>query len=318
MAGLAIVAGLMLVRGRASGRARRVVTALMLVWGAGAVAFETWAFRSPDYYPLMSSLGWVFVGMLVGLRSARGVRTARRRPKEERKSEGAEDEKRSEGMDAPIPTGAGEALRKLGVRERDVLASIAADLTPEGRYTERLVVVTRERLLALSQADGVVDDGDAEYAPGISRDGRNDDPPWEVELDVPVADIEEMRAEALVGGGRLALRTSEVAGPPGVVAHYTNTHAHAYQGLAKRMGEHIAARKKEAEGEGKGEDEGKGERDSKADAKELSFADVGDDKRRNCPTCGRRLPENSEVCRRCVKRGRTILRLLGMSAQYWV
>ncbi|MHC4248882.1 MAG: ABC transporter ATP-binding protein [Planctomycetota bacterium] len=323
MAGLAIVAGLMLVRGRASGRARRVVTALILVWVAGAVAFETWAFSSPTYRPLMSSLGWVFVGMLVGLRSARGVRTARRRPKEEKRAEGAEGEKRPEGMDAPIPTGAEDALRKLGVRERDILASIAADLTPEGRYTERLVVVTRERLVTLAQADGLADEGDAEYSPGISRDSGNDDPPWEVALDVPVADIEEIHAEALVGGGRLALRTSEVAGPPGVVAHYTNTHAHAYQGLAKKMGEHIAARKKAEDKEKdkeKGEDDGKddGELDDKEDAKELSFADVGDDKRRNCPTCGRRLPENSEVCRGCVKRGRTILRLLGMSAHYWV
>jgi hypothetical protein len=81
MAGLAIVSGLMAIRSRTSGRAKRVLTVLTLLWVAGAVAFETWAFRSPTYNPLLASLGWVFVGMLVGLRTVRGVRTMRPLPK---------------------------------------------------------------------------------------------------------------------------------------------------------------------------------------------------------------------------------------------
>jgi len=312
MAGLAIAAGLAMVRGRrATGPARRVATALLVVWVAGAVAFETWAFRSPNYFPLMSSLGWILVGMLAGLRAARGSRT-RRRPKEDR-SDGPDDKKKPEGMDAPLPSEAKNALAKIGVREDDMLASIAADLTPEGSYAEGLVVVTRERLATLSPADDL-DDAGAASSPVGPRDSVSDDALWEIALDVPLADIEAVHAEALVGGGRLALRTSDADGPPVAVAHYTNTHARAYQGLAKRLGEHIAARKKK-ERRGDEEDGGKSDPDEK---EELSFADIGDRKRRNCPTCGMRLPDNSEVCRRCVKRGRTILRLLKMSAQYWV
>jgi len=312
MAGLAIAAGLAMVhRRRASGPARRVATALLVVWLAGAVVFETWAFRSPTYFPLMSSLGWVLVGMLAGLRAARGSRAGRRRPKE-KKAEGPGDEKRPEGMDAPLPPGAEDELAKTGVREGDILASIAADLTPEGRYAEGLVVVTRERLAVLSPAEDL-DDAGASSSSGGPRDTASDDAPWEIALDVPLADLEAVHAEALVGGGRLTLRTSDADGPPVAVAHYTNTHARAYQGLAKRLGEHIAARKKKNCGDG--DDGGEPDPDEQ---KELCFADIGDGKRRNCPTCGRRLPQGSEVCRNCVKRGRTILRLLKMSAQYWV
>ncbi|MHC4502101.1 MAG: hypothetical protein ACYTFI_02265, partial [Planctomycetota bacterium] len=268
---------------------RRAVTPLWAGWVLAALGFEVWALHSPGYYPLMASAGWALVGMLFGVRVVRASRRAR-----------AAKRKAAGGAGEGVPPGAEEPLRRLGIAPEDVLGSFPFDLTPEGDYADRCLVATRERLVTLApDVPRRSHEGQGRAEPvDVSTDGRE----WKVAGDIPLPEIEEARAETVVGGGRFAVRRAGRRGPPEPVARYSNTQAKAFMALAKALSDHVASRKK-AEESGETAEEFKLDEDKKP---------------RNCPSCGRPLGEDTKVCPRCVKRGRVLLRLLAVSAQYWV
>ena len=99
-----------------------------------------------------------------------------------------------------------ERIRRSLPADEDVLIRVFADLDLAGQYTTRWVVVTGQRILVVDQADGVVD--------------------------VPVADVTAVRAEAMVGGGRLEVDRREA---PTLLVPYTSSMAVKFSEVARGL-----------------------------------------------------------------------------------
>lgn len=236
-------------------------------WSFFALGAEVLAAVWPRWPAMAAAAAFVVLGAPLGLHILR-VRRASRVPL-----------RPPDGLNAPLPGPAEETLRAAGLASDEILASLATDLAPDGSYAEGRVVASRSRVIALLLADGRA----------------------ELRADVPIAEIEWVAAESVVGGGRLAIRRSGRGGSPQILARYSNALGRNFSAFAKKLGEHIEARRRATGGPGP----------------ELSFKDDTGARPRTCPRCGRALPENSTVCEACVRRGQVLLRLLAMSAAYW-
>jgi ATP-binding cassette subfamily B protein len=250
---------------------KRRAAALWLGWFVAAAGLLAWTFVAPGAVSLGTAFAWSLVGGELGIRIRRRGRASRA------------ELRAAHGLDAPIPEAARAALGERGISADAAVASIPADVDREGSYAEGLVVVTPERIVSVALLDGRA----------------------EIGADIPLAEVGAVRAESLVGGGRLAVSHDGCSGPPEIVARYSNTHGRAFGSLAKALAKHLEARKKAESGEG---EEGPGP---------FSLYDVEDAAPKTCPSCGRVLDENTQVCPACVRRGRVMLRLLGFSGRYW-
>ena len=139
-----------------------------------------------------------------------------------------------------------ERIRRFLPVDEDVLIRVFADLDLAGQYTTRWVVVTGQRILVVDQADGVVD--------------------------VPVADVTAVRAEAMVGGGRLEVDRREA---PTLLVPYTSSMAVKFSEVARGLEQ---LRKKE------------------------TFLINPKLDRLRCEKCHRLLPEKDGICPACVRR----------------
>lgn len=147
-----------------------------------------------------------------------------------------------------------ERIRRFLPVGEDVLIRVFADLDLAGQYTTRWVVVTGQRILVVDQADGVVD--------------------------VPVADVTAVRAEAMVGGGRLEVDRREA---PTLLVPYTSSMAVKFSEVARGLEQ---LRKKE------------------------TFLINPKLDRLRCEKCHRLLPEKNGICPACVRRWHTLGRIV--------
>lgn len=147
-----------------------------------------------------------------------------------------------------------ESIRRSLRADEDVLIRVFADLDLAGQYTTRWVVVTDQRILVVDQADGVVD--------------------------VPVADVTAVRAEAMVGGGRLEVDRREA---PTLLVPYTSSMAVKFSEVARGLEQ---LRKKE------------------------TFLINPKLDRLRCEKCHRLLPEKNGICPACVRRWHTLGRIV--------
>ena len=147
-----------------------------------------------------------------------------------------------------------ESIRHSLRADEDVLIRVFADLDLAGQYTTRWVVVTDQRILVVDQADGVVD--------------------------VPVADVTAVRAEAMVGGGRLEVDRREA---PTLLVPYTSSMAVKFSEVARGLEQ---LRKKE------------------------TFLINPKLDRLRCEKCHRLLPEKNGICPACVRRWHTLGRIV--------
>jgi ATP-binding cassette subfamily B protein len=147
-----------------------------------------------------------------------------------------------------------ERIRRFLPVDEDVLIRVFADLDLAGQYTTRWVVVTGQRILVVDQADGVVD--------------------------VPVADVTAVRAEAMVGGGRLEVDRREA---PTLLVPYTSSMAVKFSEVARGLEQ---LRKKE------------------------TFLINPKLDRLRCEKCHRLLPEKNGICPACVRRWHTLGRIV--------
>jgi len=148
--------------------------------------------------------------------------------------------------------------------------SMPADILPDGRFGERWLVVDQTHLRVLtSQERG----------------------PARVDLDMPLSEIKEARAETLVGSGvlRLVRRDGQVV----EAVRYTLAAAPAF-GTAARI---LEAWLKEEE---------------PSDSLYAEF----DKQKKNCGKCGDPLPEDTNVCPKCVDRKAVLMRLLSYALPY--
>ena len=109
-----------------------------------------------------------------------------------------------------------------------------------------------------------------------------------LDLNIPLSEIASAKTENLVGGGALTLAKGADAVE---VARYT-------QPLAGRMGS--VARTIDALAKGD----------------EPPVADLEADEERTCPTCGRPLPKDNDVCRFCINKTATLARLFSYAAPF--
>ena len=147
-----------------------------------------------------------------------------------------------------------ERIRRSLPADENVLIRVFADLDLAGQYTTRWVVVTDQRILVVDQADGVVD--------------------------VPVADVTAVRAEAMVGGGRLEVDRREA---PTLLVPYTSSMAVKFSEVARGLEQ---LRKKE------------------------TFLINPKLDRLRCEKCHRLLPEKNGICPACVRRWHTLGRIV--------
>ncbi len=145
-----------------------------------------------------------------------------------------------------------------------------ADILADGRYGERWLVVDQTHLRVLtSQERG----------------------PARVDLDIPISEIKEARADTLVGCG--ALRLVKRDGQVVEAVRYTLVAAPAF-GTAARI---LEAWFKEEE---------------PSDSLYAEF----DKQKKNCAKCGDPLPDDTNVCPKCVDRKAVLLRLLSYAMPY--
>ncbi|MGD9496356.1 MAG: ABC transporter transmembrane domain-containing protein, partial [Armatimonadota bacterium] len=138
------------------------------------------------------------------------------------------------------------------------------DLLPDGCFGREWLVVGQTRLWV------VAEDGDR-LAP---------------RLEIPLAEIEEAKAEALIGGGALEVKRN---GTRLELVRYTNARAARFGAAAHVLGKWL-----------KGEE-----------------AEVPPEEETRCPQCGLPLAEGTKVCPACLSRSRTLRRLIAYLRPHW-
>ncbi|MGC9318548.1 MAG: ABC transporter transmembrane domain-containing protein [Armatimonadota bacterium] len=148
--------------------------------------------------------------------------------------------------------------------EEDVRLCAEADLLPEGRFGREWLIVGQSRLW-------VVSDGDA---------------PVSARLELPLEELGEPKARALVGGGALEVSRN---GERIELVRYTASRSARFGAAAQVLGKWL-----------EGED-----------------AEVPEEEQRYCARCGMPLAEGTKVCPACLPRTRTLRRLVGYLAPRW-
>jgi len=141
--------------------------------------------------------------------------------------------------------------------------TLRADLDKDGQFGERWLVVDQTHVRVLRAATNG---------------------PAPVELDIPIADIKEAKADSLVGSGalRLTLRDGSVR----EAVRYTLSAAPAFQAAARVL-------------------------EAYAKEEEPSDSLLADfDTKKACGKCGDPLPDDTNVCPKCVDRKAVLIRLL--------
>ena len=109
-------------------------------------------------------------------------------------------------------------------------------------------------------------------------------------LEAPLDELSEFKAEALVGQCVLRAKRS---GHPLDLLRFTNSHHKKFARIAKFL------------------------EDFKKQGKAPDLESLMEEDRLRCPKCGRVLPEWSEICLACMKKGKTVRRLMGYLRPFW-
>jgi hypothetical protein len=110
-----------------------------------------------------------------------------------------------------------------------------------------------------------------------------------VDLELPLAEIQSARTETLVGGGALiAARGTDTV----EIVRFT-TPLHGRMGSVARTLDALAK-----------------------DEEPPASGDATDDEKRVCPTCGRPLPPDNDVCRFCIDKSAVLARLFSYAAPH--
>ena len=164
----------------------------------------------------------------------------------------------------PLPEEVKQKIGELsGVAEIDF--AVESDLSPDGLMGRQWLVITKDRLFIVCP--------------------HHEGP--EIEYDIPIKNLVEAKAEALVGNGCLV---ANIKGNYIPLIRYSNA-------MAKEFGH--AARRLEALIKG-----------------ETPPVPTDEDRTRRCPKCAFPLETGSDVCPNCVNKARAMKRLLGYVEPY--
>jgi len=188
-----------------------------------------------------------------------------------------------------LPQSVLDTLQSLNGNAPDVNDSqtlhVEVDLNAAGSWGRRYLVATPQRIIVLSVID--------------ATDKKGTDTAV-IDFDVPISQVAGIEAKGLVGATTLIARVkdAETEGREKVVELLRSSNAH-----AKELNR--AARQLE----------------KLRELGELALDVEGDDawKRRTCPTCGRALPRDTDVCPVCVNKWQALRRLFTYVAPYkWI
>lgn len=166
-----------------------------------------------------------------------------------------------------LPEIIGKRLYELKVDPKELCLTISADISKEGLFGERWLLVNKERLFVLST--------NGEKA--------------SLDYNLPLSNIKEIKAEPLVGNGVLEIRTKEEQAIE--LLHYSNALERKFTRVATKIQKII-----------------KNEEDLREEEDEFEED--------YCPNCGLILPKGTKVCPHCLKKGKTIKRLLTYMKPY--
>ena len=161
-----------------------------------------------------------------------------------------------------LPAGISRKLSRVKKPEEEVIVQVAADMAGRNRFAERWLVVTDQRLFFFEDAG----------AGGL--------------VQLPLEEVNAVRAEPLVGGGRLEVEPGNGAT---IQLYYSSSQEAKFSEIAE--GVKLLSR---------------GEKPGLLTAMERS----------RCAECGRMLPEKDGVCPACMKKLDTLRRLLGYMRPY--
>lgn len=182
-----------------------------------------------------------------------------------------------------------EALVKHGEQPANVILSAAADISAAGEFSEVWLIVTKDKLMALTHNGSFKN---THVSRGVKSSASNNSVRW-VESDLCsfyLTDIEKMEIENLASSGRV---TAVVSGEYATLCCFSNGYAQKLRLFAR-----LFAKIKEG--------------------KELSGEDFKDDQLPLCcPKCGLRYPDkNRPVCPRCMDKKSIFLRVLSFAPRY--
>jgi ATP-binding cassette subfamily B protein len=204
----------------------------------------------------------------------------------------------------PLPPHAEQRWRALARADEDVLLTVASDVTADGSFGQRWVVVTNQRVVVLpdgDQADEAKDlpaNGRARVAGTTAgapeRDGQpSAGAPEERDLVVdgyislPYHALTEIKTEPLVGGGRLEAYVGNV---PVALVEYSSSLGPKFSEVARSLQQLVQGK---------------------------PFAVSDDVPRLRCERCGRLLAEKNAPCSRCVRKGAILLRIARYMRPVW-
>lgn len=169
----------------------------------------------------------------------------------------------------------GAVAAHMAENER-VIFALRGDVAADGSYGDRVLVATDRQLLVVDLPP--------------SGDGATE-PSGNGVLAVPLASVNEVKAEPQVGSGLLV---ATVDGNRVELLQYTNTLAADFTRAAKAVTDFVK------------------------DHKPVSLEKLqATSDRKRCEKCGRVLPTWSDVCPKCIDRRKVIRRIVGYSLPYW-
>lgn len=176
-------------------------------------------------------------------------------------------------------------LRPALAEGEQITFSLRTDIAPDGSYGDRYLIGTDRRLLVLTP------NGDPTMEAPPAGQTESTAPPDNGLLSFSLEEITEVQAEPLVGCGVL---TATVCGRRIELLQYTNSLAPDMARVTKALLELIK------------------------DKTPISLEKMreGTDEKR-CQKCGRVLPVWSDICPRCVDKGRVLRRIAGYGLRYW-
>lgn len=164
-----------------------------------------------------------------------------------------------------LPPSVERAIKALGKAAKSIQLATSTDITRDGKFGERWLIALDDRVL-------VLDPSPAQAS---------------ILVEVPFAEISEVNAEALVGGGVL---TAVHDGQRITLLHYSNTLSGKFNRTARAL-------------------------QAIANSEEIP-EEEDEDLEAMCPSCGRGLPKYTKVCPHCLDKGKVMRRLLAYLKPY--
>ncbi len=194
------------------------------------------------------------------------------------------------------------SLASAGIGREAVLAAVPADLSADGRFAERWLVVCRDRLAVIEPSAA----GDSAFRAGLQE---------------PFTGLTALDYRSMVGGGLLLARRGESVQRE--LVRCSRAADRAIQGVLGKLRAHLWPEQPGDKDKDKGKEEKPKEPPREA-LPELSaeaarvFLGQLDELRVQlyCPKCGVPFKEDSQVCPQCVNTGRTLVRILGFAGRY--